>query len=1115
MLHLARFSTRRPFAAFAIWFVVAAALAAIGLGVSHSLSPTIVVVPGSETARAEHLAESNFGPSVLVPVMLEGPKAQLDRQGPALVKALAARRDTRVLSAWDIGEAGKSLRPDATHAMIVASVAQTEEAMVDGVQQDIDKIVEQKVSSPVTPYITGSPTIDLATKDQSLDTARNAQLLALPILFVVLLLILRAPVAALALTAFGGMTSLMSFGAMALLGKAIDVDATAVALASMAGLALGVSYALLVYRRWRSERRDLDVHDRAGEALAASRAVQTAGRAVLIGGTALVLTLAIAPLIGPDTILISLGIGATLCAALAIGGAVVVMPAVMTIFGPRLQAFSFNFPRFVMAPWNLLAKGGGGWVMRHAVVAGALATALLLVLAIPMLNLKTGPISPAMLPKDDPARVAYDRISAVMGPGFTTPFNIVVVSRDKPVTDRALLAQIDKFQGSIAADARVKSVVGPGDLYATTTELKKLPEQLNSSKKMLKTAPAGLARLEKGLGTAGAGSEEMQSGLASAASGAQQLASGSGDASSGSAQLHAGLAAAQIGAAKISGGLGSALAGAKKLQAGAGQLQDGTSQALGGSKQIAGGLGQAVEKVKPGVPVVKGMAADVAASSASVNSAAESAKATTGQIATATEQLKAMQSGTDDPAYQAAVAALGQAASSASATSSSIGAAAGKLGGATAISAAFADQITQLSAGLEQLYGGSTALSSGIAKLNAGAGKLTAGQGDLVTGIGQLNTGGGSLTAGLQKLTSGAGQLESGLNKLAAGNSQLAGGLGSAPGQIDPLISGLGQMQVAVAKFRGELPSARDIERLQASSPGLFNSGYFVLAAVAGSRPGDRNQAASVVNIKGGGTAGQIMVVPVESATEPSTQALGSKLVTMSDDFAQASNTEVAVGGNGGAFGDFTSAGTDAIWPIVIVESIVILVMLIAMLRAVVLPAVAVAFDLLTAGATFGILSLLYSGPDALLEGPGYIDPVSIIGIFAFIFGVSMVYEVVFLQRAREAFLETGDARGAVRTGLDKTAAAATGAAVVMLAAVIPFAAVDLLSVQVFGVGVAIAIVLDALIVRPVLLPAAAMVLGRRSWWPLKPHVPAPETGPPEAPTAPTAPTTRMPVGAS
>ena len=164
-------------------------------------------------------------------------------------------------------------------------------------------------------------------------------------------------------------------------------------------------------------------------------------------------------------------------------------------------------------------------------------------------------------------------------------------------------------------------------------------------------------------------------------------------------------------------------------------------------------------------------------------------------------------------------------------------------------------------------------------------------------------------------------------------------------------------MQVAVAKFRGELPSAKDIERLQASSPGLFSSGYFVLAAVAGSKPGDRNQAAAVVNLKGGGTAGQIMVVPVKSATTPETQALGSDLVAMSDDFAKASKTEVAVGGNGGAFGDFTSEGKAAIWPIVIAESVVILLMLIAMLRTVVLPAVAVAFDLLTAAATFGILT--------------------------------------------------------------------------------------------------------------------------------------------------------------
>jgi X-X-X-Leu-X-X-Gly heptad repeat protein len=871
----------------------------------------------------------------------------------------------------------------------------------------------------------------------------------------------------------------MSFGAMALLGKAIEVDATAVALASMAGLALGVSYALLVYRRWRTERA-------AGDALAASHAVETAGRAVLIGGTALVVTLAMAPLIGPDTILISLGIGATLCAALAIGGAVVVMPALMVILGDRLQAFSFGLPGFLMAPWNALANRGGGWVVRNATGAGAVATAILLALALPLTNVKTGPVSPELLPANDPARVAYDKIAAVMGPGFATPFNVVVVSKDRPITDRSMLRSLDAFQEEIASDARVESVVGPGDLYATTADLKKLPKQLKSSKKMLKTAPAGLKELEAGLGTAGSGSEELQAGVAAAAAGAQQIASGSGQASSGSAQLHAGLATARAGAAKISGGLGDALAGAKQLQAGAGQLEGGTSDALAGAKQISGGLGQAVSKVKPGVPVVQAMAGDVAASASSVNDAAAAAKTTAAQINQAAAQLRT--SGADP----AALATLEQASSSAAATSASIGAAAGKLGGATAVSAAVADQLGQLSAGLEALYGGSRDLSSGIAKLDAGAAQLQSGQGDLVSGIGRLNSGGGSLTAGLEKLTAGAGTLESGLSKLSSGSGELAAGLGAAPGKIDPLIGGLGEMQVAVAKFRGELPSPKDIERLQASSPGLFDSGYFVLAAVAGSKASDRNQAASVVNLRGGGTAGMIMVAPKRSATEPVTRDLGEDLVAMSDSFARETGTEAAVGGNGGAFGDFTSEAGADIWPVVIAESIVIAIMLMALLRSVVLPVVAVACDLLTALATFGILTGLYSGEDALLSGPGYIDPVSIIGIFAFIFGVSMVYEVALLYRTREAFLETGDAHGAVLTGVRETAAAATGAAAVMIAAIVPFAMADLMSVQVFGVGVAIAIVLDALIVRPVLLPSAAALLGRWSWWPLSRQAPPP-----------------------
>jgi len=91
MIRLARVSVRRPVLAILAWTVVAAALTLVGLGVASSISPTVTTVAGTQSSRAE-LARSQFGPSVLVPILLEGPGARLDHQGPALVRALAARR---------------------------------------------------------------------------------------------------------------------------------------------------------------------------------------------------------------------------------------------------------------------------------------------------------------------------------------------------------------------------------------------------------------------------------------------------------------------------------------------------------------------------------------------------------------------------------------------------------------------------------------------------------------------------------------------------------------------------------------------------------------------------------------------------------------------------------------------------------------------------------------------------------------------------------------------------------------------------------------------------------------------------------------------------------------
>jgi len=106
------------------------------------------------------------------------------------------------------------------------------------------------------------------------------------------------------------------------------------------------------------------------------------------------------------------------------------------------------------------------------------------------------------------------------------------------------------------------------------------------------------------------------------------------------------------------------------------------------------------------------------------------------------------------------------------------------------------------------------------------------------------------------------------------------------------------------------------------------------------------------------------------------------------------------------------------------------------------------------------------------------------IGIFAAIFGISIVYELLLLDRARARFLETGEAVESLAFGLRRTGAAATGAAAVMVAAALPFAFSELINLRQFGIAIAIAVTLDALIVRPVLLPAAVALLRDSAWWP-------------------------------
>jgi RND superfamily putative drug exporter len=111
--------------------------------------------------------------------------------------------------------------------------------------------------------------------------------------------------------------------------------------------------------------------------------------------------------------------------------------------------------------------------------------------------------------------------------------------------------------------------------------------------------------------------------------------------------------------------------------------------------------------------------------------------------------------------------------------------------------------------------------------------------------------------------------------------------------------------------------------------------------------------------------------------------------------------------------------------------------------------------------------------------------------MFCFLFGLSMDFEVIMLSRIREAWLDTGDNDLAVEHGVRGTAGIVTSSAVVMLAVFAAFATSELGIIKALGVGLAIAVVIDATVVRLLLLPATMQLMGRWNWWtPLGPDHP-------------------------
>jgi RND superfamily putative drug exporter len=162
-------------------------------------------------------------------------------------------------------------------------------------------------------------------------------------------------------------------------------------------------------------------------------------------------------------------------------------------------------------------------------------------------------------------------------------------------------------------------------------------------------------------------------------------------------------------------------------------------------------------------------------------------------------------------------------------------------------------------------------------------------------------------------------------------------------------------------------------------------------------------------------------------------------------------------------------------------------VLLLLAFRSLVVPIKAIAMNLLSVGAAYGLLVLVFqkgygAGLFGFIQTPA-IEAWIPLFLFCVLFGLSMDYHVFLLSRIREHYDQTGNNQEAVATGLQSTAKIITGAALIMVAVFAGFASGRLVMLQQVGFGLAVAVLLDATVVRSVLVPASMVLLGDRNWY--------------------------------
>jgi RND superfamily putative drug exporter len=209
---------------------------------------------------------------------------------------------------------------------------------------------------------------------------------------------------------------------------------------------------------------------------------------------------------------------------------------------------------------------------------------------------------------------------------------------------------------------------------------------------------------------------------------------------------------------------------------------------------------------------------------------------------------------------------------------------------------------------------------------------------------------------------------------------------------------------------------------------------------------------------------------------------------------AHAVGGDVRVGGEGAQNKDFISAVYGNFPLMICLIAIITFILLARAFRSLLLPLKAVVLNVISVGAAWGVLDLVWQrghGSSLIwgIAATGSVTAWIPLMVFAFLFGLSMDYEVFILARMREEFDKTGSTDTAVVRGIGRTGRLVTSAALILFLAFMSLASGPDTDVKVLATGLAAGILLDATVIRALLVPAVISLFGRWNWW--LPHLPA------------------------